>query len=58
MLEQFSTTVDLGELQRALAAFEVDAGVVPTSVRLTIDDRATLTISPVTPAPVSIQGRN
>lgn len=56
MNEQFSTTVDLSVLQRALATFEIDAGVVPVKVRLTIDDHATLTIKPCTPEPVEIQG--
>lgn len=56
MNEQFSTTVDLSDLQDALRGFEIDAGAVPVKVRLTIDDHATLTITPCTPQPVTIQG--
>jgi hypothetical protein len=58
MSEQFSAVVDLATLQRALSQFEIDAGVIPVSVRVTIDDRAALTIEPTTPAPVTIQGES
>lgn len=58
MSEEFSTVVDLATLQNALSDFEIDAGVIPVKVRLTVDDRSALTITPVTPAPVTIQGES
>jgi hypothetical protein len=56
--EEFSTVVDLATLQRTLSGFEIDAGVIPVKVRLTVDDRNALTIAPVTPTPVTIQGES
>ena len=67
MNEQFSTTVDLDELQRALVLFELETTVTspegekvsvqaPVKVQLTIDDHAALTITPCAPKPITIEG--
>jgi hypothetical protein len=58
MVEQFSTIVSLAELQRVLSAFEIDGGVIGVKVRLTIDDRSALTVEPMSPAPITIQGES